>query len=49
MKTLPKYLLKESVNRLFKEVEILKTLDHPNIVRIYEVFVDESNYYIIME
>jgi calcium-dependent protein kinase len=33
----------------FKEAEILKKLDHPNLPRIYEFFEDTSNYYIILE
>lgn len=28
---------------------MLKLLDHPNIVRIYEYYQDESNLYVIME
>ena len=31
------------------EVEILKTLDHPNILKVYEYFEDEEHYYIVME
>ncbi|CAG9323811.1 unnamed protein product [Blepharisma stoltei] len=34
---------------LEKEINILKTLDHPNIVRIYEYFEDSKRLYIIME
>lgn len=34
---------------VFKEVEILKTVDHPNLPRIYEFFEDEVNYYIVLE
>lgn len=34
---------------VFKEVEILKTVDHPNLPRIYEFFEDESNFYIVLE
>lgn len=34
---------------VFYEVEILKTLDHPNILKIFEYFEDRSNYYIVME
>ena len=33
----------------FHEAEILKTLDHPNLPRIYEFFEDASNYYIVLE
>ena len=31
------------------EVSILKVLDHPNIVRVYEFFEDFSKFYIVME
>lgn len=32
-----------------KEVEVLTSIDHPNIVKIYEFFEDESHIYIVME
>ena len=32
-----------------KEIEILAKLEHPNIIRIYEYFTDEINYYVITE
>lgn len=32
-----------------KEIEILSKMDHPNIVKIYEYFVDEYNFYVISE
>ena len=34
---------------MFREVEILKTVDHPNLPRIFEFFEDEMNYYIVLE
>ena len=35
---------------LIDEIEILKNLEHPNIMKIYECFVDENNnYYIVSE
>ena len=34
---------------LIDEIEILKNLEHPNIMKVYESFVDENNYYIISE
>mmetsp|Transcript_16495 Transcript_16495/g.29738 ORF Transcript_16495/g.29738 Transcript_16495/m.29738 type:complete len:508 (+) Transcript_16495:29-1552(+) len=34
---------------LLQEVMILKALDHPNIVRIFESFEDSKNYYIVEE
>jgi calcium-dependent protein kinase len=35
--------------RIFNEISIMKSLDHPNIVRIYEYFQDEKYIFIVME
>ncbi|OMJ87090.1 hypothetical protein SteCoe_11238 [Stentor coeruleus] len=32
-----------------KEIQILKTLDHPNILKCYEIFEDENKYYVATE
>jgi calcium-dependent protein kinase len=34
---------------LLEEVEILRSLDHPNILKIFEYFEDYKNFYIVME
>lgn len=34
---------------VFNEVEILKTLDHPNILKVFEYFEDTEKCYIVME
>ena len=31
------------------EIEILKQVDHPNIVKLYDIYEDEENYYLVME
>lgn len=36
-------------NKILEEIKILKSLDHPNIIKIYEFFVDKINFYIVME
>ena len=40
---------KNDVNELLGEFEILKTMDHPNIVRMYEMYSDEKSFYLISE
>eukprot|EP00943_MAST-04B_sp_MAST-4B-sp1_P003108 g3108.t1 len=37
------------VQSLFEEVNIMRVLDHPNIIKIIETFVDFKRLYIIME
>ena len=39
----------EREDRLRKEVEILASLDHPNILKVYEFYEDETRFYIITE
>ena len=39
----------EAAQKYLSEVEILRQMDHPNIVRIYEYFQDETYLYIVME
>lgn len=34
---------------LLEEVAVLKQLDHPNIMKLYEFFEDKRNYYLVME
>lgn len=31
------------------EIKVLKQLDHPHILKLYEFYQDEKNYYIIIE
>lgn len=42
-------LLHENENKFFAELVILKNLDHPNIVRLLDLFQDEENYNLITE
>ncbi len=34
---------------IFKEVDFMKKLNHPNIVKIYEMYQDEKRFYIVEE
>lgn len=31
------------------EISILKKLDHPNIIKLFEVFEDKDRYYLVTE
>ena len=42
-------LVNEDQEKLFSELNILKSLDHPNIVKLYELYQDERFYYLVTE
>ncbi|EZG46771.1 calcium/calmodulin-dependent protein kinase [Gregarina niphandrodes] len=49
-----KFIKKSSVSpgaggSLLDEVEVVKSLDHPNIMKLYEFFGDKKYYYLVME
>lgn len=46
-----KLLTKEEIKNktVLTEVDILKTLDHPCILKVFEYFEDQFNFYIVME
>lgn len=39
----------EERNAMLKEVSILKSLDHPNIIKMFDMYQDETYYYIVIE
>ena len=41
--------LQDDEQKFLKEIEILCKLEHPNIIKIYEYFIDDVNYYLITE
>lgn len=47
-KKIPKYFV-EDADRFRQEMEIMKCLDHPNIVRLFESFEDSKDIYLIMD
>lgn len=50
VKVMEKSAIDESEKERFSaEIKILKIMDHPNIVRLYEVFEDEKRYYLVTE
>ena len=42
-------MTKDEMESFQKEIAILKQLDHPNILKLYEVFQDEKRYYLVTE
>mmetsp|Transcript_5560 Transcript_5560/g.5074 ORF Transcript_5560/g.5074 Transcript_5560/m.5074 type:complete len:112 (+) Transcript_5560:163-498(+) len=49
-----KFMRKENMSAKEKkwfenEISILRTLDHPNIVRLYEIYQDDLKYYLVQE
>lgn len=50
MKKLKKVnLIKEDEETFFSEIDIVKTLDHPNIIKVYELYEDSIYYYLLTE
>ena len=38
---------KENQKRFLDEIEILRQLDHPNIVKVFEIYADFLNFYLV--
>lgn len=34
---------------MLKEFDILRKMDHPNIVKLFELYQDKKNYYLVTE
>ena len=50
MKIIPKEnIMEEQSQKLLDEIQILRKLEHPNIMKIYEYFNDSKNIYIVSE
>ncbi|CAG9317475.1 unnamed protein product [Blepharisma stoltei] len=51
VKTIHKKTLRTEEERqtFFNEVSVLRALDHPNVLKLYEFYQDEKNYYLITE
>jgi len=39
----------ENISMFESEIELLKSLDHPNIVKVYEYYEDDHYFYIITD
>ena len=49
VKLIKKGKLKRKTSQLSSEISILKELDHPNIVKLYEFYEELDRYYLVME
>ena len=51
LKQIPKIYMTDGVssNQISNEIQILRLLDHPNIMKIYEFYEDNDNFYILSE
>ena len=49
IKTIKKSSTLIKADLLLREIDILKSIDHPNIIKFYEYFEDLDNIYIVME
>ncbi|MDR3549322.1 MAG: protein kinase [Candidatus Pacebacteria bacterium] len=48
VKVVPKYKM-ANIDSFLNEIELMRLLDHPNIIRLYEWFEDKRNVYIVMD
>ena len=39
----------KNIERFRTEINIMKAIDHPNILRLYEAFEDKTNVYLVLE
>ena len=50
LKTLAKkMIINEDKEQMFAEVNVLRKIDHPNIVKLFGLYEDDKNYYLITE
>lgn len=51
LKVVNKAIIKyqDDEKQFLKEIEMLSQLDHPNIIKVYEYFVENNNYYVVQE
>jgi calcium-dependent protein kinase len=49
LKSIPRDRLNADIKQLEYEFEILKTVDHPNIITFYEMYVDDNYCHFITE
>ena len=48
IKIIPRSVVQKN-SKFTNEINILKVLDHPNVIKLYETFQDDTNYYMVFE
>jgi calcium-dependent protein kinase len=49
IKVISKKKIEDDIDQLLDEISILKSLDHPNIIKYYETYENQKYMYIVME
>lgn len=49
VKIVEKNVIKEDIKLLKREIDIMKKVDHKNILKLFEIYEDDVNVYIVME
>jgi calcium-dependent protein kinase len=49
LKSIPRECLSADITMLEREFEILKTIDHPNIINFYEIYADRTHFHLVTE
>ncbi|KAJ9109048.1 hypothetical protein QFC21_000374 [Naganishia friedmannii] len=49
LKIIPKKLVRGNEEQVFDEIQVLKGLDHPNIVKVFDHFESRDKHYIVFE
>lgn len=49
VKIVDKAVIKDDIKLLKREIDIMKKVQHSNILHLYEIFEDEQHVYIVME
>ena len=49
VKSVSKKNIRNQLSRLKLELEILRTVDHPNVIKLHEVYEDEKYVHIVSE
>ncbi len=39
----------EELNNLFNQFEILRKMDHPNIIKLYDIYQEKNNLYVVTQ